>query len=423
MAPGSVPSVLFLPLSAQLEDPDTIAWSRGVPLLVAEGLGQVTSVPTCFAIWTTGSGPDMRMCHLQAAAPAEHVAAYGQAAGATIAFTGLASWHGDSFMRWDVVAMDGRGQVARIDVQTDGPRQRADVARASWLTAVKGLGLQGAPLPASLRTRSDEAMISYARDREAVWSRRRRNLPTDRLGYRYLLSSLTCDPQYEAPVREIYRRAGESLVGTTGDWDTGRPLRAEARSALETVVRLRARDHVAWTLLGMLNRADDRLNAAREALSMAAALSPDYGPAHRELGSVLLDLGQLQKAGAHLRKAGALAPRDPEVHLYLGGLYVATAQRTSATDHLRAVLKLAAGTVAAGQAARLLRDLDEGPVRTVTNPLAGRGERRGREDHHRSRDRALIAHTFDFSEVVPTRMAQVSLQIDETSDLDVTFTD
>lgn len=416
-------SVLFLPLSAQLEDAETIAWSRGVPLLVAEGLGEVTAVSAGFAIWTTGSGPEMRMCHLQGAAPVEHVSAYGQAAGAAFAFTGLASWHGDAFVRWDVVAMDGRGHVARVDVATDGATDRAEVARAAWSSAVNALGLEGVALPASLQTRSDEAMISYARDREAVWSSRRRNLPVDRLGYRYLLSSVTCDPHYEAPVREIFRRAGESLVATGGGWDTGRASRANSRAALETVVRLRARDHVAWTLLGMVHRADDRLNAARASLAKAANLSADYGPAHRELGSVLLDLGQLREAGAHLRKAGALAPRDPEVHLYLGALYVATGQRPSATDHLRAVLKLAGGTGAARQAARLLRDLDEGPVRTVTNPLAGRGDRRGGEEHRRSRDRALIARTFDFSEVVPTHIAPVSLQIDEASDLDVTFTD
>jgi tetratricopeptide (TPR) repeat protein len=416
-------SVLFLPLSAQLQDPETIAWARAVPLLVAEGLGDISSVPAGFAIWTAGDGPEMRMCHLQETPPVEHVCAYAAAAGAALAFTGLSSWHGDSFVRWDIVAMDGRGAVARIDVKPDPGAGRADMARASWLAAIRALGLDGDHLPPSLETRSDEAMISFARDRESMWCRRRRDLPIERPNYRYLLSSLTCDPHYKAPVLELFRRAGEALVGSGGRWETGRSVRAEARTALEAVVRLRPRDHVAWTLLGMLNRADDRLNAAREGLQKAAALSPDYSPAHRELGSVLLDRGQLRQAGAHLRKAGALSPRDPEVHLYLGALYVATSQRPSATDHLRAVLKLAPGTRAAGQAARLLRDLDEGPVRTVTNPLAGRAATRSRQEHHRSRDRALIAHTFDFSDVVPTRMAQVSLEIDESFDLDVTFTD
>lgn len=421
-APASM-SVLFLPLSAQLEDPETIAWSRAVPLLVAEGFSQITGIPSTFAIWTTGQGPAMRLCHLQVPAPVENVAAYGRAAGAALAFTGLASWHGDAFVRWDLVATDGRGHLARSPVSVDDPGRRSSVARAAWEAALGVLGVEKARLPSGLQTESDDAMISFARDREAVWTRRRRGLSVDRIGYRYLLSSLTCDPSYEAPVREIFRRAGDSLVATTGGWDQGRPMRAAAREALEAAVRLRRRDHVAWTLLGMLQRADERLNAAREALQKATAIQPDYAPAHREMGSVLLDLGQLRKAGAHLRKAGALAPRDPEVHLYLGGLYVATSQRRNATDHLRAVLKLAAGTGAAGQAARLLRDIDEGPVRTVTNPLAGRGDRRAREEHHRSRDRALIARTFDFAEVVPTRMADVSLEIDETSDLDVTFTD
>jgi len=418
--PGSR-SVLFLPLSAQLDDLETIAWSRAVPLLVAEGFGQVTRVPSGFAIWTTGAGPEMRLCHLQVPAPEEHVAAYGQAAGAAVVFTGLASWHGDAFMRWDLVATDGRGKLVSTPVDVPQQDNRTDVARAAWTTALKLVGLDGVPLPTALQTASEDAMISFARDREAVWARRRRGLDVDRLGYRYLLSSLTCDPRYEAPVREVLRRAGDSLVGTTRGWEQGRPLRAEAREALETVVRLRARDHVAWTLLGMLNRADDRLNAAADALQQAAGIEPDYSPAHRELGSVYLDLGKLRKAGAHLRKAGSLMPRDPEVHLYLGGLYVATSQKNQATGHLRAVLKLAPGTGAAGQAARLLRDLDEGPIRTVTNPLASR-ERRAVE-HHRSRDRALIAHTFDFADVVPTTIANVSLGIDATSELDLTFTD
>ena len=78
-------SAVFLPLSAQTSDPETIAWCRGVPLAIAEELQRLGMARASFAAWTTGRGLGLRLAHLQSAPPVGHVAAYARAARARIA--------------------------------------------------------------------------------------------------------------------------------------------------------------------------------------------------------------------------------------------------------------------------------------------------------------------------------------------------
>ena len=263
---------------------------------------------------------------------------------------------------------------------------RLEVVRAGYTAVRRGLGLDLERPPAVLdATESDDALLSWLQDLEDLWRRRRRgdNQPSER-DYRFLLSAVTHDPSFEPAARRVLRRAGLALAAE----DPGRKARSFAIDALQTLTRLRAADPLAWTLLGMLEQSMGRQEAAVTALRRAVKVDPEAAPAHRELGSMLLRQRDLRKAGAHLRKAGKLSPRDPDTHFALGSLYLQLKDRNRAIGHLRAVLKLAPGTTSASTASRLLRDIDEGPVRTATNALS-----------HivpaaQDRDRSLIARTF-----------------------------
>lgn len=407
-------TVVLLPLSAQLADPETITWCRGVPLLMAEELQASGTARACFAAWTTGEGPTLRLVHLQTAPPEGHVSAYARAARTRVGASGWGSWYGQPFMRWLFVPAEG-GAPHKLSVDAPDGANRLQVVRAAYDTVWRGLGLSRPRPPVVLSaTESDDALLAWLQDLESQWTRRRRgnDKPSER-DYRYLLSALTHDPAFEPAARRVLRRAGLALAAD----DASRAARSHAVDALQTLVRLRSQDPMAWTLLGMIQRSLGRDEAAITSLRRAVKVDPDTVAAHRELGSLLLRQRDLRKAGAHLRKAGKLSPRDPETHMALGSMYLQLKDRNRAIGHLRAVLKLAAGTTTAATASRLLRDVDEGPVRTATNALSTvvpQGV---------DRDRDLIARTFgvnlelndDITSPGPGFMERLD---DETSGLD-----
>ncbi len=378
-------SVVFLPLSAQLADRETVTWCRGVPLLVAEELQAASLARACFAAWTTGDQDSLRLVHLQTAPPEGHVAAYARAARTRVGASGWGSWYGEPFMRWLLVPAEG-GAPETVPVPTAAGADRLAAVRAAYDAVRRALGVDPERPPVVLgATESDGALLAWLQDLESLWTRRRRGdeRPSER-DYRFLLSALTQDPGFEPAAIRVLRRAGLAL---TAD-DPSRAARSHAADALETLCRLRPHDAMAWTLLGMLERSLGRDEAAIGSLRRALRDDPEAAAAHRELGSLLLRQMDLRKAGAHLRKAGKLAPRDPEAHFGLGALYLQLKDRARAIGHLRAVLKLAPGTTTAAAAARLLRDVDEGPVRTATNALSTV------VPEAVERDRSLIARTF-----------------------------
>jgi Flp pilus assembly protein TadD len=380
-----VQSAVFLPLSAQLADPETITWCRGVPLLMAEELQAASLARACFAAWTSGEGASFRLVHLQTAPPEGHVSAYARAARTRLGASGWGSWYGEPFMRWLLVPASG-GTPRKVSVEAPAGADRLAVVRASYDAVRRALGLSTDRPPVVLSaTESDGALLAWLQDLESHWTRRRRGdaKPSDR-DYRFLLSALTQDPSFEPAARRVLRRAGLALAGN----DPGRAARSQAIEALETLLRLRPQDPMAWTLLGMLQRSLGRDEAAITSLRKAVKVGPESVAAHRELGSLWLRRRDLRKAGAHLRKAGKLSPRDPDTHMALGSMYLQLKDRTRAISHLRAVLKLAPGTATASTASRLLRDVDEGPVRTATNALSDV------MPDTLDRDRSLIARTF-----------------------------
>lgn len=366
-------AALFLPLSSADDDVETVAWCRGLPLVVAEELANLRLARASFVSWTTGEREALRLCHLVQPAPLETVAAWVRAAGATVGIAGTASFLGDPFVRWDLYAPAGDRPPKKVIVDAAGATSRAEHCRAAWRQACTALGLPPPEAPGPLATTSDAALQSWFQDRELSWYRRKRGEPARaELGFRHLLSALTHDPDYEAAGREVLRRCGEALAPreTPGRaFET--PNHLLAIDALSTLVRLRPMDHRAFTLLGMLHGAAEQNAEAIVALRRAVHIFPDYAPGHRELGVRLLAAGDLRASGAHLRRAGSLSPQDPEIHLYLGALYQDLRDRIRAREHLQTVLRIAPGLAVAVTAARFLRDLDDGPARQAGEALRG----------------------------------------------------
>ncbi len=382
-------SAVFLPLSAQTDDQETVTWCRGVPLLMAEELHALDLARVSFAAWTTGKGASFRLVHLQTAPPVGHVAAYARAARARVGISGWGSWHGDPFMRWEVV--DARSEASqRVSVDAPAGASRVELVRIALETAKLVLGLMDdRDGPVLEATESDGALLAWLHDRESLWYRHRRGLTDPWEGrFRFLLSALTQDPGFEPAARQLLQRAGASLSGGGAD-DMNQQV--SAVEALDGMTRLRSEDHVAWTLKGMLERALRRRQDAVTSLRRAANLAPEYMPVHRELGALFLDERELRAAGAHLRRAGKLAPKDPEVQYNLGLLYLGLKDRRRAAQHLQTVLRVASGTTLAGNAVRMLRDIEDGPMRRPTHALDDVIRRPSR-----SKDRDLIARTFGF---------------------------
>ena len=266
-------SAVFLPLSAQTNDPETVTWCRGVPLLIAEELQRIQVARASFAAWTIGRGASLRLAHLQTAPQAEHVAAYARAARARVGISGWGSWQGDPFLRWEVVEHDG-DTLRKVPVDTRGGASRMEVVQSAFETAKLMLGLMDDRVPPVLgATDSDQALLAWIQDRLQVWSRQRRGLTGSYDGeYRFLLSALTFDPGFHPAARVVIRRAGSALAAP----DNGAAGRAS--EALFALLRVRPDDHLSWTLLGMLHRAQAQDEDAITAFRRSAALNPEYAP-------------------------------------------------------------------------------------------------------------------------------------------------
>lgn len=380
-------TAVFLPLASPDEDAETAAWCRGWALASGSELRRRGGAAWSFAGWTAGRGAELRLAHLTTAPPTAHIAAFAQAAGAQLGISGWARWRDEGALTLATVRADGSA-ARRFDVDAGRRPTALDLARAAFRTACGILDVDPGPLPAEFtHTDSDGAVLAMLQDGVQGWFDRRRGQEPSG-GSRLLLSALGQDPRYDPAARAVLRRCGAGL-------DDG-PARLQAIDDLQSLLRLRPDDAPAWTLLAMLHRRDQHLDPAEQAVRQALRASPDFAAAHRELGLQQLDVGAHKSAGAHLRRAGRLAPKDAETHLGLGQLCLVMGERERAEGHLASVLRLAPGTAAAGEAARTLRDLDEGPHR----PGAAR-PRRGA-------DRDVIARTFGRSTRLPSPLRDTS---------------
>lgn len=100
--------------------------------------------------------------------------------------------------------------------------------------------------------------------------------------------------------------------------------------------------------------AAEQLDDAAEALRAALAADPYCGPAHCNLGIVLLRQGQFYEAGWQLRYACQLMPKASQPRASLGMLYELVGRYGDAEEELRKALEQAPGDIEImGQLARV----------------------------------------------------------------------
>jgi tetratricopeptide (TPR) repeat protein len=75
-------------------------------------------------------------------------------------------------------------------------------------------------------------------------------------------------------------------------------------------------------------------------LNAAVELQPDYVDAHYNLGSVLLQKGEIDQAIAQWRTTLAINPDDAGTHTALGNTFLQTGQLREAIEHYEAALKI-----------------------------------------------------------------------------------
>lgn len=92
---------------------------------------------------------------------------------------------------------------------------------------------------------------------------------------------------------------------------------------------------------GLALARDGRLPDAEQAFRRALAADPYLGPAHCNLGAVLLQQGKYFDGGWELREACQLMPTAPQPRTNLGILYQSVGRNGLAEENLRAALKLA----------------------------------------------------------------------------------
>ncbi len=145
---------------------------------------------------------------------------------------------------------------------------------------------------------------------------------------------------------------------------------ADARAAVEAVVRDYPDADLAWLLLGQVCLRQGDFGAAGQALQRAVTLSPGSVEAHFELGSALACQGDFPAAAEHFQRATELKPASATAWFNLGRC------RGQLGDEAGAVRALAKAVACRPQFAEAHRDLG--------TLLARRGDRAGALEHLQS---------------------------------------
>ena len=120
-----------------------------------------------------------------------------------------------------------------------------------------------------------------------------------------------------------------------------------ARVHATAATRVGAHQGRAWTVLGLVHRAEGDLPGALAPLRKGAELAPDAFLSRLELGRALLDLGEPREALLSLLAATGLEPGNPEGFALLAKAHLAAGQRPEATWAARKVTEVAPGSVQA----------------------------------------------------------------------------
>jgi arylsulfatase A-like enzyme/Tfp pilus assembly protein PilF len=113
-----------------------------------------------------------------------------------------------------------------------------------------------------------------------------------------------------------------------------------AQKWLERALEVNPLNYRAWYELGSIRISSDK-SAAQSAYEKAVSIQPNFGPAQRELGTLLFQTKQYSSAAVHFEKAIRLGVREPSVFNSLGISYSQTNRLPKAIGSYREAIKLA----------------------------------------------------------------------------------
>jgi len=127
-----------------------------------------------------------------------------------------------------------------------------------------------------------------------------------------------------------------ALAHERGDQERARLLYRQAIDEGEAEIE-------SCTNLGVLEA--ERGNTVKAFTFLASALSrdPSYGPAHYNLASLYVDVGELRLAQLHFEICREIDPTDSDVHYSLGVVYAMEQDYSAAVDALTTFQELAPG--------------------------------------------------------------------------------
>ncbi|MBI5845034.1 MAG: tetratricopeptide repeat protein [Deltaproteobacteria bacterium] len=115
---------------------------------------------------------------------------------------------------------------------------------------------------------------------------------------------------------------------------------------IDTVEKLPGNSR-AWTNVGKALYYENRPGEAKSAFLKAIGIKPDLSPAHKDLGALLAETGDMEAGLRHLREAIRLAPHEAENHRVLGEVLLRGKRNAEAVDAFQAALKVDPSSVPA----------------------------------------------------------------------------
>jgi len=188
------------------------------------------------------------------------------------------------------------------------------------------------------------------KDAEVLFTRLSEKNPNDPQGRFYAAQGFAISGNYERAVKEfravaaivpqmarVHYNAGQSLIRLNRLNEAEKEFRQEL--AINPSDEL-SKYHLAFTLLEQKIQPDEAFNLLNEAI----AAKPDYADAHYQLGKVLIERGETEKAIAHLEIAAKSEPKTDYIRYQLSIAYRKVSRMADAERELKMYRDLKAAT-------------------------------------------------------------------------------
>jgi tetratricopeptide (TPR) repeat protein len=155
------------------------------------------------------------------------------------------------------------------------------------------------------------------------------------------------DPQLTEAWVQLSLAYGGLLARNRLDAPDAEAVRAAALEAADRALALDARRSDAWVARGIVleHRNPRSLAGVRDAYERALAVDPNNYEAHRRLGNLLRQVGELDRAAVHLRSALFLEPERAHVLTDIAELHLAQGRYGDACAVLNAALDADPGAI------------------------------------------------------------------------------